>query len=109
MEYKTYPTSDGSVYYYDCPIGSTINGVSRETIIIETTDWTCEDGSIEVYPTTEENIAYVSYYGEADCSEGYISESKVINIENLLDFINEFEDYMSPEDIDSINLRALEI
>lgn len=108
-EYKTYPTSDGNDVYYDCPIGTSINGVVRETIIIETADWTCDDGSIEVYPTTKENIAYVSYYGEADCPDGYIAESRVINIKKLLNFISEFTgDYMSLEDIESLNLRALE-
>ena len=109
MEYKLYPTPDGSVYYYDCPVGTKINGVSRETIIIKTDDWTCEDGSIDIYPTTIENMAFVSYYGESDCSDGYISENKVININEIFNFINEFADYMSPEDINSINLRALEI
>ena len=107
MEYKLYPTHDGSAYYYECPNGVKINGVVRETIVVETDDWTCEDGSVEVYPTTEENIAYVSYYGEADCDAGYIYENKVINISEIFNFVNEFAD-MSPEDIDSLNLRALE-
>ena len=109
-EYKTYTTtSDSNIFYYECPVGTKINGVVRETITIFTTDWTCDDGSIEVYPTTVENVAFVSYYGEADCSDGYIAEQKNINIKNLYEFVDEFGDFMSPDDIDSINLRALEI
>lgn len=103
---KEYQIQNSNIYY-DCPVGVTINGVTRETIKITTDDWTCEDGTIDVYPTTQEGIAFVSYYGEVDCPDGYISETKIINIKNLYNYINEFTD-TSPEDIDSENLRALE-
>ena len=102
VEYKTYPTTIDGIRFYECPDGFTINGVTRETLNFDGDD--ISSCYVEVYPTTEENIAYIIchepmavMYAPTTCFENVC-----MNINELKKFIDETFDVFI-EDVESYN------
>ena len=101
-KYKTYKTEIEGAYYYDCPEGITINGVTRETLTFDGDD--INSVHLDVYPTNKENMAFVTVEEPMAVMYALTTyiEKKLMSINELKTYINETFDE-DIEDIESYN------